>query len=69
MTESDLRRKIMSEVARAKKHGGASAVAKRIGCSPSYLSDYLAGKRDAGVTIQEYLGVVRKITYQKANGK
>lgn len=61
MTEADIRRKVLEQVDRSSQ----SIVAKQIGCSRSYLSDYLAGKRDAGAMIQNYLGVVRRITYHK----
>lgn len=61
MTEQDIRHKILIEVDRS----NASAVARKIGCSASYLSDYLHGKRDAGALIQRYLGVERVISYRK----
>lgn len=61
MNETDIRTKLWKE---ADKDGQA-ALAARIGISASYLADFLHGRRKAGKKIQAYLGIERRVTYQK----
>lgn len=59
MTEAQVRREIADMVGR--QQVPASAVARQLGVSPSYLSDVLSGRRAPGPKILETLGL-EKIT-------
>jgi predicted transcriptional regulator len=45
--------------------GSQRELADKIGISPQYLSDILAGKRQPGAAVERYLGLERRIVYEK----
>ncbi|MCK7461164.1 MAG: helix-turn-helix domain-containing protein [Sphingobacterium sp.] len=49
----------------ADQHGSQKALARHLGISPTYLCDVIKGKREAGTTVLEALGLVRVVRYAK----
>jgi biotin operon repressor len=46
-------------------HGSQKALARHLGISPAYLCDVIKGRRDAGTTVLDALGLVRVVRYAK----
>ena len=62
MTENEIRKRVWRDVDKA---GDQRTVAAKIGVSDSYLSEFLGGKRPPNKRVQKYLGIERRVTYQK----
>jgi transcriptional regulator with XRE-family HTH domain len=45
------------------------AVAQELGVSPQYLCDVLAERREPGKSILDALGLEKKVSYRKINGR
>lgn len=43
--------------------GGQRALARKIGCSPTFLNDILLGKREPAGKVIAHLGLRRQVTY------
>ena len=63
MTENDIRKRLRAE---ADKLGSRQLLARQMGITPAYLSDFLAGNRGAGKAILAYLGVEKLVTYRSS---
>lgn len=46
--------------------GSQRALAKKIGCSATFLNDILLGKREPSGVVLTYIGLKRKVTYVRA---
>jgi len=62
LTVEDVRNLLKTEVDR---HGSQTAVARRFGCSPAYISDVLAGRREPGGLILDALGLTSVFGYTR----
>ena len=49
----------------AETSGSFAALARRIGISGAYLSDIMSGKRNAGPKVLNYLGLNKRVSYEK----
>ena len=72
MCESASMRTVLTEAGLLKllraaidRQGSQVALAKAVGISPANLSDVLSRKRNPGEHIQKYLGVARRIVYER----
>lgn len=65
MTLDDVLDRLRSEIS---AKGSATAWAAQAGCSPSYVSDVLAKKREPGPLILQQLGLESITVYRAAGG-
>ena len=49
--------------AEASKLGSQRALARKIGCSPTFLNEVIKGSREPSGPLLDYLRLIRKITY------
>jgi hypothetical protein len=66
MTEDQVRAKVEAEVGRA---GSLRALAREWRISPSYLSDFLNGRRGPGPQVLSPLGLVQEVSVRYIPGE